>query len=274
MSILDPAALADALVPAVLAAGRIEMKYYREGVVVERKGDQSPVTAADREAETILLQALSRAAPDVPVIAEEAVSAGMVPTIGGRFFLVDPLDGTKEFINKRDEFTVNVALVEGGVPTFGIVYAPALDAFYAGWTNGGAVLAHISPDSQAQTLAACAPTPIRCRRTPSEGLVAMASRSHGSDETEAFLSRYRVAERRNAGSSLKFCVLAEGKADVYPRLAPTCEWDTAAGHAVLLAAGGSVVTLEGRPLSYGNAAAQFLNPSFIAWGGPPLSPQV
>lgn len=265
--------LAEALIQPVLAAGAVEMRYYQSDLVVHTKGDQSPVTEADREAEAILLEALARIAPGVPVVAEEAVSEGRVPETGATFFLVDPLDGTKEFINKRGEFTVNVALIERGEPTFGIVYAPALGDLYITLAADRAVRARIAPDARPASLAACAAVPIRTRIPPAEGLIAAASRLHMTPETEAFLARFPVVERRDSGSSLKFCAIARGEADLYPRLAPTMEWDIAAGHAVLKAAGGSVTEPDGAPMRYGKAAQGFRNASFVAWGGPrPIEP--
>jgi 3'(2'), 5'-bisphosphate nucleotidase len=262
----DHLRLLDALVPAVLAAGRVQMHYYRNGVAVDRKADSSPVTEADRESEAILVAAIGRAAPGVPVVAEEAVSAGQIPTIGDTFFLVDPLDGTREFIEGRGDFTINIALIQDGRPVFGIVYAPALSRFYGTAAADRAVLADVAPDSAAQRLDDLGARRIQAREADPNALVALASRSHLNSETEAWLAQYQVASYKQAGSSLKFCVVAAGEADVYPRLGPTCEWDTAAAHAVLLAAGGRVTTLEGEPLRYGNAAGRFLNPYFIAWG--------
>lgn len=265
--------LAAALLPTVLAAGAIEMRHYRAGVTVETKSDSSPVTAADREAEAILLPAIAAAAPGIPIIAEEAVSAGRVPEVGPQFFLVDPLDGTREFIEQRGEFTVNIALVRDGVPVFGIVYAPACDELYLTLSPTDAALARVAPREGPVALADIDLAPIRTRAPDTNALVALASRSHSNTETEAFLDRYRIAERTNAGSSLKFCCIARGAADIYPRLGPTMEWDTAAGHAVLLAAGGSVTTIDGAPLGYGNTARGLRNPHFVAWGTPtPLSP--
>lgn len=260
--------LARALLPSVLEAGAIEMRYYRSGVAIETKADASPVTAADREAEVVLLAALSRVAPGVPVIAEEAVGRGAIPLMADAFFLVDPLDGTREFINHRDQFTVNVALVCSGKPVFGIVFAPALDEFCVTLGPARAGCAHIAPATPASALAAVEFTDIRTRQPDRDALVAMASLSHGAAEADHFLARYRVSQRRKAGSSLKFCVLARGEADIYPRIGPTMEWDTAAGHAVLAAAGGSVTELDGAPFVYGKADKGFLNPSFVAWGSP------
>lgn len=256
----------DQLIAPVVRAGAIEMRYYEAGVTVEEKADASPVTIADREAEAVLLAALARIAPDVPVIAEEAVSDGRIPRIDGTFFLVDPLDGTKEFIQKRGEFTVNVALIEDGRPTLGIVYAPAIGDLYATLHPGQAGLARITPGAVVSSVADCGFRRIRVREPNPNELVAVASRSHMTAETEAFLARYAIAERRDSGSSLKFCVVARGDADIYPRLAPTMEWDIAAGHAVLIAAGGSVTSPDGTALRYGKAERGFRNGDFVAWG--------
>lgn len=258
--------LAWLLVGPVLAAGAVEMRHYRSGVAVQTKSDQSPVTIADQEAEVILLEALARLEPGIPVVAEEAVSEGRIPQIDATFFLVDPLDGTREFINQRGEFTVNVALIENGRPVLGLVFAPALSELYVTLGPGRAGLAHISPDSRPATLDACGFRSITTRQPDPARLTAVASRSHMTPDTEAFLARYRIAERRDSGSSLKFCAIARGDADVYPRLAPTMEWDIAAGHAVLTAAGGAVTAPDGQPLVYGKAAQGFRNEHFVAWG--------
>jgi 3'(2'), 5'-bisphosphate nucleotidase len=265
--------LAAALLPAVLTAGAIEMRHYRAGVTVEAKSDSSPVTIADREAEAVLVAALAAAAPSIPIVAEEAVAEGRMPEIGREFFLVDPLDGTREFIEQRGEFTVNIALVREGVPVFGIVYAPACEELYVTLAPSTATLARIAPREGAIALTDIDLAPIHTRQPNPAALVALASRSHSNAETEAFLGRYRIAERINAGSSLKFCAIARGGADIYPRLGPTMEWDSAAGHAVLLAAGGSVTTLDGAPLRYGSTSRGLRNPHFVAWGTPsPLPP--
>ena len=260
------AGLVARLVPPVLEAGAVEMRYYAMNVAVEAKADRSPVTVADREAEDILLRALATVAPEVPVIAEEAVSEGRVPQIGDRFFLVDPLDGTREFINKRGEFTVNVALIEHGVPVLGIVYAPAIGELYATLACDRAGLARIKPEIKRRGLEDCAFEAIRARQPDPDRLIAVASRSHMTPETEKYLARYPIAERRDSGSSLKFCLIARGDADIYPRLAPTMEWDIAAGHAVLAAAGGAVTAPDGSPLRYGKVADDFRNGDFVAWG--------
>jgi len=250
------AALVAALVPAVRAAGAEVMAVYDSDFAVAHKDDNSPVTEADGRAEAVLLDALATLTPDWPVVAEERAAAGEVPQIGDRpFWLVDPLDGTKEFIKRNGEFTVNVGLVHDCRPILGLVLAPALDALYVGHGPG-----------TARRTVGGAEQAIECRRPPAAGLVVLASRSHGAGGAlEDYLARYPVAERTNAGSSLKFCRVAEGAADLYPRLAPTCEWDTAAAHAVLLAAGGRVEMLDGAPLAYGKGG-DFLNPHFVARG--------
>lgn len=263
---LDHRTLVEALLAPVLAAGAVEMRYYHAGVAVESKADNSPVTAADREAEAILVAALAQAAPGVPVIAEEAVAEGRVPATGRALFLVDPLDGTREFIHKRGEFTVNIALVVDGTPRFGIVYAPALGEFYATLGPRHCGYAKIAPDAKPGSLDAAGFRQITTRKPEDGKLAAVASRSHLTPETEALLARYPVTDRRDAGSSLKFCLLARGEADLYPRLGPTMEWDIAAGHAVLEAAGGGVRDLDGNPMRYGKAAEGYRSRFFVAYG--------
>jgi 3'(2'), 5'-bisphosphate nucleotidase len=252
------------MIDAAIDAGRVVQEVYRNAsahrLAVQTKADSSPVTLADSASEAIILERLARGAAGTPVVAEEEVAAGRVPQASREFFLVDPLDGTKEFIAGRDEFTVNIALVRAGVPILGVVYAPALGRLYAG--NATSFVAF-------RTDAAGSREAIRVRAVPAQGITAVASRSHSSRETEAYLAGYRVFERISIGSSLKFCLVAEGSADLYPRLGPTMEWDTAAGHAVVLAAGGSVIAADGRPLRYGKA--EYRNPSFIASG--PLAPR-
>jgi len=270
MRSLDHAWLADALLAGVLAAGRIEMRHYSAGVAVESKADASPVTAADREAEEVLLEALARAAPGVPVVAEERAAEGLVPVTGDAFFLVDPLDGTREFIEHCGEFTINIGLVIGQRPAFGIVYAPALEMLYATAGASRAVEARVSPGAQVRGLADCIRSDIRSREPDVGALVAIESRSHRNEATEAFLAGYPIADSSRSGSSLKFCIIARGDADLYPRLGETSEWDTAAGHAILEAAGGTVTTLDEAPLCYGKADRGFLNPPFVAWGRRPL----
>lgn len=246
-------------------AGRVILDVYdAEAVAVREKGDRSPVTAADERAEEVLLAGLARLLPGVAVIAEEAVSRDGAPTAApSAFLLVDPLDGTREFLARNGEFTVNVGLVVDGAPVAGCVHAPALGGTWLGAAGLGARKAdaaiRVTPPAEAFA-------PIAVRPGVAGRLCAVASRSHTDPETEAFLERLGVAERRSAGSSLKFCLLAEGAADVYPRFGPTMEWDTAAGHAVLVAAGGAVTTPEGAPFLYGKSTAGFRNGGFVAWG--------
>ncbi len=246
--------LLEGLVPVVRAAGELVMAVYRTDFDVRGKDDASPVTEADERAEALILPALESLLPGVPVIAEEAVAAGRVPAIAERFWLVDPLDGTKEFIRRNGEFTVNIALVENGVPVLGVVLAPAIDRMFLGAAGYGAFVEEGGSRR-----------PIRCRAAPAEGLTVVASRSHGDAAAlDAFLAGRKVAALKNAGSSLKLCLIASGEADLYPRLGRTMEWDIAAGHAVLAAAGGKVRTLAGEALRYGKPGLD--NPHFVASG--------
>jgi 3'(2'), 5'-bisphosphate nucleotidase len=270
MHALDLRGLAQELLPAVLAAGRVQMAHFGTGVAVERKADRSPVTVADRQSEEILLEALARAAPGVPTIAEEAVTAGRVPPVADLFFLVDPLDGTNGFIKGRPDFTVNIGLIERGRPVFGIVYAPAHADCYLTPGPTEAVNARVRPDAQVRTLADCGFAPIHTRVPDPHALAALISHSHINAATVEFLEGHNVIERRPVASSLKFGLLAKGEADLYPRIAPTSEWDTAAGHAVLAAAGGAVTTPRGEPLTYGHAERGFETPAFVAWARAPL----
>lgn len=255
--------------PIALEAGAEIMRLYDNGFAVETKSDASPVTEADRAAEAIILKWLAALTPDIPVVAEEEEAAGRLPDIGQRFFLVDPLDGTKEFISRNGEFTVNIALIENGIPTAGVVYAPALGRIFWGSENTGAFTGEIVNGHIDNT------RPIHVRPAPSEGLLAIGSRSHGAQETQDWLKAYKVSDFVSAGSSLKFCLLATGEADIYPRLGRTMEWDTAAGHAVLNAAGGKVTRLDGSPFLYGKRNqpqdTDFANPNFVAFGDPDLA---
>lgn len=243
------------------------MAYFDPDAVQEswEKEDGSPVTRADRETEDFIRKGLEEMTPGVPIVGEEETSAGHVPDLSASeyFWLVDPLDGTKEFIAGREEFTVNIALmrfVEGvGVPALGVVYAPAKGELYAGCGEGSAIRWLEETDRE---------KPIRTRKAPAEGLTVAASRSHGNPaRLEKFLSDYKVARLLRSGSSLKICAVAAGKADIYPRLGPTSEWDTAAGDAVLRAAGGRITDLDGAPLVYGRADRKFINPPFLARSG-------
>ena len=249
------AALLDALSLLARQAGDAIMGVYATDFSVEEKHDDSPVTEADAIAERIIVAGLATLTPGLPVVAEEAVAAGHIPRIGERFWLVDPLDGTREFIKRNGEFTVNIALVELGQPVLGVVFAPALDRLYAGAVGLGA---HVEEAGERR--------PIQCRVPPAQGLTVVASRSHGDPAAlQAFLGGRQVASLVNVGSSLKLCPVAEGRADVYPRLGRTMEWDIAAGHAVLAAAGGRVLRVDdGQPLGYGKPGLD--NPHFVAWG--------
>ena len=247
-----------------LAAGREVMRVYRDGCAVDRKSDSSPVTEADRESEKIILAGLRAAFPDIPCVAEEEASAGIVPPdLDGAFFLIDPLDGTKEFVNRRTDFTVNIALIRHGVPEIGVVFAPCTGRFFSG-RPGRAESLEIDDDYQIVGRQAVS---VRTGVTP---LTIVASRSHNTPETDAYIRDLGVAELVSVGSSLKFCLVAAAEADIYPRFGRTMEWDTAAGDAVLRAAGGMTRTLDGQPLAYGKRKQSddedFANPHFIASG--------
>jgi 3'(2'), 5'-bisphosphate nucleotidase len=248
--------LLDAVLRLAHAAAAEIMTYYKGEMNVRKKDDSSPVTAADEAAEAIILPGLRALTPDIPVVAEEEIANGKQVEVGdGPFWLVDPLDGTKEFIAHRDEFTVNIALVAAGHPVLGVVYAPALDLLYAA---SGPGTAYRQRNDEA-------PVSIAARPVPDDGAVAVGSRSHGDQKRmQALLEKERIRHVRISGSSIKFCMVAEGAADVYPRYGHTREWDTAAGHAVLAAAGGSVRTLDGKEMAYGKA--HFLNDPFVARG--------
>ncbi len=240
-------------------AGHLILAYRNPTKILEvrEKFDASPVTDADEAAETLILSALEELTPDIPVVSEEASAAGRFPDIsGGLFWLVDPLDGTKEFISESGEFTVNIALIRGGAPVAGVVHAPAMGMT---WVGAGAGTATLTETGQS-------PKPITARRIPNAGAVVVASRRHGDqDRLGRYLADYKVAKRLEAGSSVKFCLVASGKADLYPRFGRTMEWDTAAGHAVLRAAGGTLCRADnGAPLVYGKPG--FENPDFIARG--------
>ena len=249
------------LADAAIAAGPAVMDVYEQGGDVWSKGDGSPVTLADHRAEAIVCEKLSRAFPPIPIIAEESTCLGKPAAVADRFLLVDPLDGTKEFVARNGEFTINIALIRKGAPVAGAVYAPALGRLWFGGEHAFVSDAPVGgglPNRGAWR-------PIRVRQAP-KALVVLASRSHCDSQTEAFLSRLPIAERRTRGSSLKFCVVAEGLADVYPRFGPTMEWDTAAGDAVLRAAGGVVLDPTGASLTYGKTADGLRNGPFVAWG--------
>ncbi len=229
------------------------MDIYARPIEVATKADCSPVTQADEAAEALITAALRALTADIPIVAEEAFSAGQRELSGKRFWLVDPLDGTREFISRNGEFTVNIALMEDGRPVIGVVNAPAMGKLYA----GAAGLGSFVEDGSRRAIA--------CRTPPDEGLTVVSSRSHGDEhELDRFLSGRKVASRTTAGSSLKLCLIAAAQADLYPRFGRTMEWDIAAGHAVLAAAGGRVTDLAGNELQY--AKPGFENPHFVASG--------
>lgn len=240
----------------MLQASQIAMNYYyqvNDGLTVMTKDDDSPLTKADLEVDAFIFQKLSENFPDIPIVTEERAASQKQTDQNNLFFLVDPIDGTKEFIKKRDEFTINIALIENGMPIAGVVCAPALEKiFYGGLDNGAFEL-----DMKKGTV-----VEISVSKPDNSQLLVVASRSHLSEETADFIESNAVKDTKNAGSSLKFCVLAKGGADLYPRFGPTMEWDTAAGHAVLNAAGGFVVNLDETPLRYGKS--EYKNPWFIA----------
>ena len=237
-------------------AGASILPFYRGATAVRTKADSSPVTEADVAADRLILAALTRLEPAIAIVSEESVECALEPAFDPRapFWLVDPLDGTKEVLAQRDEFTVNIALIEHARPVLGVVHIPARDETYAGLVGEGAWL--VRDGGARESIAARVPPP--------EGLIALASRSHRSPAVDTFLRTLKLKGETSAGSALKFCLIAQGRADVYPRFGRTMEWDTGAGQAVLEAAGGRVLTLDGRPLSYGKPG--FANPDFIAWG--------
>lgn len=246
--------LLEKLVPIVRRAGDEIMAIYASNFAVKNKQDETPVTEADMRAESVILPALRDLDKSIPIVSEEQASEGKIPETGTRFWLVDPLDGTKEFVKRNGEFTVNIALIDSGEPVLGIVLAPALDRIYAGGRGLGAFV-----DQQGER------TPIFCRTVPDEGLTVVSSRSHSdADALDRFLAGCKVAKQVAAGSSLKLCLVAAGEADVYPRLGRTMEWDIAAGDAVLRAAGGRLTKHDAGSMEYGKPG--FENPHFSAWG--------
>ena len=261
---IDRDAIADIFAEIALEAAVAVMAVYAGDSRARRKLDGSAVCDADEAAEAIILKRLAMRLPNLPVLAEEASSRGEKMIAGQTFILVDPLDGTREFLSHNGEFTVNIGLIVDSAPRAGVVYAPAFGQLWIGGATASAC--EVAPG-------AALPPPeerraIHARQAPQHGLIALVSRSHADPATEAFLAKLPVKERRQVGSALKFCVVAEGQADVYPRFGQTMEWDTAAGDAVLRAAGGIVLDSAGRPLRYGKTEAQFRNGPFVALGDP------
>ena len=236
-----------------LDAGKLVMDIYSTDFDVERKDDASPVTEADAKAEILILDGLKAAEPDLKVIAEESVSAGKIPEHGHRFALVDPLDGTREFINRNGQFTVNIGIIEHGKPVMGVVYAPALNRLFVADGPDSAWQADVKPGAPVPS--EDARRPLHIRKCPEAGVTAIASKSHRSPETDAFLKQFKVDE-----------IISAGEADLYPRMGRTMEWDTAAGQAVAEAAGAVVLTEDGAPLRYGKRERGYDNPHFIVYG--------
>jgi 3'(2'), 5'-bisphosphate nucleotidase len=257
------AALIEPLTELVVRAGAAILAVNRGAMRVDGKADGSPVTEADLAADRIICEGLAALVPDIPAISEERVDLAK-PPYDGSFFLIDPLDGTKEFVAGRDEFTVNLALVCNGTPLLGIIGAPALGLIWRGLVGRGSERLTIGDGGSILV------EPIRTRPIPPPGapwLVAV-SRSHGDTRTEAFIDARPGAVRQKLGSAVKFGRIAEGAADIYPRFAPTCEWDIAAGHAIVTAAGGRVTDTQGGELQFGRGRPDFIVPEFIAWGDP------
>jgi 3'(2'), 5'-bisphosphate nucleotidase len=261
----DPSLL-DELTGIASRAGEAIMRVRSAGSTVRTKADSSPVTEADEAAEAIILHGLQHALPGIAIVSEEAASQEAVPELPDTFILVDPLDGTREFIDGRDEFTVNIAIIRNGRPVSGIVGAPALNAIWRGAIGAGSERLRLPPGAAAND--ASERVALRTHAHRGGPWRAMVSRSHLDPKTEQWLTRFAAVDRMDCGSSVKFCRIAEGKADVYPRLGRTSEWDIAAGDAVLCAAGGVVLTLEGDPVRYGQVARELKVPSFIAWCDP------
>jgi 3'(2'), 5'-bisphosphate nucleotidase len=262
-----PAALCNVLRRVALEAGDATLEFFDESGFVDAraKQDGSPVTEADRVAEEIILKALAELTPGVPVIAEESAGAGNIPDIAGHecFWLVDPIDGTKEFIAGRPDYTVNIAFIRAGVPVVGVIYAPVPGELYAGYTDqdGNAKAIRYLDDSETEK-------EIFVREPPRQGLTVVASRNHGDDARLGhFLDGHKVEKLLKRGSSIKLCAIASGRADLYPRFGETSEWDIAAGDAILRAAGGMLLGPDGKPMAYGKADRNFVNPAFVACSG-------
>ena len=241
-------------------AGNLTLDYFDESGFqgADAKDDGSPVTIADQKAEELITKALKEITPDVLIVGEEAASDGYRPDLNDQeyFWLVDPLDGTKEFISGSGDYTVNIALIHNKKPVLGVVYAPVHGELYAASGEGTAIRWMEDSDKE---------RPISVREMPHEGLTIVSSKSHGKGERlDSFLEHYKIKKRVQRGSSLKMCVIAAGKADMYPRFGLTCEWDTAAAHAILNAAGGFITDMSGKELTYGGAGPKFLNPEFVA----------
>jgi 3'(2'), 5'-bisphosphate nucleotidase len=267
MTMFSDARLIDDLTTIVSRAAAAILEIRAQALHPRTKADQSPVTAADDASEAIIMEGAARLLPGVPIISEEATARGSVAALADEFILIDPVDGTRELVAGRDEFAINVAIVRDGAPALGIIAAPAFGLIWRTAPGGGAQRFRLVPGAAAD--AATDVTAIRTRPMPTSGVVAAVSRSHFDAATDAFLTQlgtqYGDVARLASGSAIKLCRVAEGSADIYPRLAPTHQWDVAAGHAIVAAAGGIVTTPERSPLCY-RPAEGLLVPGFIAWG--------
>ncbi|MGI9521510.1 MAG: 3'(2'),5'-bisphosphate nucleotidase CysQ [Hyphomicrobiaceae bacterium] len=264
--------LAEAILPTVLAAGRVTLKYFAKDVAVELKSDSSPVTIADRESEELILRAISRFWPQIPVIGEESAAAGeQMPREQPSYFLVDPLDGTRDYIAGCQDFTVNVGFVEGGRPVFGIIYQPPTGRLFVTLARSRVIEARVAADTSISRIADLDARQIRTRSANRDKLRVAISKSHHLSSLDSRLKTLGLRDQLAVGSSLKFCLVARGEADIYPRLSSICEWDTAAGHAIVEAAGGRVLGLNGEPLKYGASTGDCRIAPFVAWGDPTLT---
>lgn len=261
------AALLEPLTRLAVDAGNAILAVNRGAMTIEGKSDGSPVTQADLAADRVIWEGLTALFPGIPTLSEERLHLAQ-PPYDGALFLIDPLDGTKEFVAGRQEFTVNIALISDGAPLLGVVGAPALGLIWRGLVGRGAERLAVRPD---HSLGEATPIKARPLPAPGERWIAAVSRSHGDPRSEAFIASRPGAVRQEFGSAIKFCRVAEGQADIYPRLAPTCEWDVAAGHAVLTAAGGHVADSHGHALHFGGRREDFVIPEFIAWGDRPAT---
>lgn len=253
----DHAAIGAVLADIVEEAGALVLPLWRSGLAVQTKADLSPVTLADQQAEVLILERLASAFPGIPVVSEEyAAEFGTPDAIGERFFLVDPIDGTKAFVRGDEHFTVNIGLVEGRIATAGAVGAPALGQIW-----------HTTPTGAARRDSRGNIHPVHVRKWSARDAVALVSHTMTPEARDALAAQYGFSSTRPVDSSIKLCLIADGQADIYPRHGPTMEWDIAAAHAVLQAAGGSVTTPEGAPFLYGKAEQGFLNGWFVARGG-------
>ncbi len=260
-----------AVLPAVLEAGRLQMAL-RQGVPdVQVKADQTPVTSADRQSQNLLIEALRAYAPDIPIVAEENLASANSIGDATRFFLVDPLDGTRDYLKGQPDFTINIALVENGQPVYGLIYAPAIDKLFVTLAPGRAFEGSVPRNADISEALFDQLQPLATRSAKQGRIFAFESREHTTEACQSVMSKLDVVDSRAVGSSLKFCLIARGEGDLYVRMSPTMAWDTAAGQAILEAAGGAVTSFEGAAaLRYTSRADGLRNPAFIAWGSPQM----